>query len=140
MKNHFDEHYEWDGNGVLKKKRVARQGDTISFPMTAMDHAASFSRTFSDGTLDHTNPHQPGYRFADVDDAARIASEQAYRERSARMAEAWRHKGEKQQQDDDNQDAAPRRTPTLDELQKASDAAYREKCGRLDYRSRRHST
>ena len=123
MHEHFDEHYEWDADGVLrKKKRVARQGDTIRFPMTAMDQANGFSRTFSDGSVDHTSPHQPGYRFADVNDAARISSEEAYRARSARMADAWRHKGQQHDQTGDHR-ATPC-TSDLDRLRALAEASY----------------
>jgi hypothetical protein len=40
-----------------------------------------FTRTFADGSTDHTDPHRPGHRFADVDDAARIAAHDAYEDR-----------------------------------------------------------
>jgi hypothetical protein len=129
MHNHFEELCEWDTDGVpRKKKRVARNGDTISFPMTMMDHAAyGFTPSFADGTRDFTDPHRPGYRFADVNDAARIAADEAYRERNQRMSSAWQRKGEPQQAD--VRDATER---TLD-----PDQAYAEKVRRLDYRNRR---
>jgi hypothetical protein len=127
MHDHFSELYEWDEDGrKRRKKRVARDREQFHFPMTMMDHAAfGFSPHFFDGTPDHTSPHRPGYRFADTHDAARLAAEQAYRERSTRLQDAWR-KGRL----DPVRDHASRQL-TLDELRAAADAAYREKCERL---------
>jgi hypothetical protein len=136
----FRDEFEMDEDGRLrrKRKRVAGDGDRISFPMTAMDHAAyGFNPSFADGSPDHTSPHRPGYRFADTDDAARVAAEEAYRERNQRMSSAWQRKGQPQQ--DDVRDATPR-TRTPEEAQKSVDDAYAQKVARLDYRHRRHAT
>jgi hypothetical protein len=126
MQDYFEEYYEWDGNVPRKKKRVARDRDRISFPMTAMDAAAGrFHAHFSDGSPDHTSPHRPGYRFADTNDPARLAAESAYRERCQDMHYTSRR---------NHQDGIPderHAARTLDELRQAADAAYREKCERL---------
>jgi hypothetical protein len=49
-----------------------------------------FKDTFADGSPDYTNPHQPGYRFADTNDSDRLAADRAYRERTQRLSDAWR--------------------------------------------------
>ena len=128
MRDYFNELYEWDANGNKRRKqRVAADGERFRFTMQMMD-AAGFRAAFADGSPDHTSPHRPGYRFADTDDAARLAANDAYEERRERMANAWRNKG---QQHDANSDAPPPRTASLDELRAQADAAYREKCQRL---------
>jgi hypothetical protein len=128
MQDHFDEYYEWDGNVPRKRKRIARDRDRISFPMTAMDHVASaFSPTFADGSPDHTSPHRPGFRFLDTDDPAKLAAQEAYEARRRRMENAWRHTG--QRQDEDH--TPPPRTRTLDELRAAAEGAYQDRNVRL---------
>lgn len=85
----------------------------------------SFSKFFADGSLDHTNSHQPGHRFADTDDKAALAAAQAYRERSKRMENAWRGgDGE------NHQDAEPKKL-TLDEAEQAALAAYEARSARM---------
>jgi hypothetical protein len=130
MHDHFSEYYEWDADGIpRRKKRVARDREQISFPMTAMDQAAfAFNPTFSDGSPDFTSPFKPGYRFLDVNDAARLAADAAYEARSERMQNAWRTKGDVKA---DTRDAAPPRTRTLDELRAASAAAYEARSKRM---------
>ena len=64
MHDHFNELYEWDEHGNKRRKRVLRDLEQISFPMTmAFKDAAGFHTHFSDGSPDHTSPHQPGYRL-----------------------------------------------------------------------------
>jgi hypothetical protein len=129
MHDHFHEHYEWDADGQLKKKkRVLPDGARMSVAMGFYDH-------FSDGSPDYTNPHAPGFRFSDTDDPARVAAQQAYDERNKRMATAWMRKGEPPQQVD-ARDRAPR---TLDELQHDAISAWESRNRRLDYRNRRHA-
>jgi hypothetical protein len=66
-------------------------GERLCVPYL-MDHAAyGFRQTFADGTPDYTNPHRPGYRFADIDDANRIAAAEAYEARRSRMQNAWKN-------------------------------------------------
>jgi hypothetical protein len=121
-----------------RKGETIREGETIRFPVTIMDASArevhdalaaryEFSPTFSDGSPDHTNPHAPGYRFLDVDDEGKLAAEQAYRERSRRMEDGWKRKG------DDNTSANANAKPaaTLDEARRAADAAYEARNKRL---------
>ena len=127
MIDHFSEHYEWDEDDKLRRKRVARDREQIHFPVTVMDHSA-FRPTFSDGSPDHTSPHRPGYRFADTTDDARLADE-AYEERRERMQNAWRRKGDAQA--DDNRDAAPPRTRTLDEWRAKADQAWEDRNKRM---------
>lgn len=136
MENHFDEHYEWDANGVLtkKKKRTAHDGEHITFTTISDQAAYGFSPSFSDGSVDHTSPHRPGYRFADVDDAGRIAAQEAYDERSKIMSEKWMQKGGQQQADARD---APPRTRTLDELQKDATAAWEARNKRMQNAWRR---
>jgi hypothetical protein len=71
-----------------------------------------------------TSPHRPGYRFADNNDTARLAAEQAYEEQRTRLSDAWR----KDQGNAAADHAAPRR---LDELRALAEAAYADKCQRL---------
>jgi hypothetical protein len=121
----FRDDFEMDEDGRLrrKRKRVLPDGATMHVPMGFYD--GRFVDRFADNSPDLTSPHRPGYRFADTHDAARLAAEQAYRERSTRLQDAWR-KGRL----DPVRDHAPRQL-TLDELRAAADAAYHEKCERL---------
>lgn len=136
MRDYFSELYEWDEDGNKRRKRVPRDGERISFTMQMMDHAAfGFRPTFSDGTPDHTSPHRPGYRFADTNDAARIAADEAYEERRERMQNAWRRKGDAQT--DDNRNSAPPRTRTLDEWRAAAEKAWEDRNKRMQ-NARRH--
>ena len=132
MHDHFSELYEWDEDDKLRrKKRVARDREQIHFPVTVMDamQALGFHSTFADGSPDHTSPHRPGYRFAHTTDAARLAADQAYEERRERIANAWRRKGDAQA--DDNRDAAPPRTRSLDELRAKADQAWEDRNKRM---------
>ena len=125
MRDYFNEMYEWDGNVPRKKKKqVLPEGARAHFTMHMMDNAAfGFGPTFSDGSPDHTSPHAPGYRFADVGDPNRLAAEQSYRARSRRMEDGWRRK-------DEQKDAAPR-PRTLDAARQQADAAYQARSQRL---------
>ena len=118
MHDYFSENFEWDGSVPRKKKRVARDRERITFPMTAMDHAAlGFNPTFSDGSPDHTSPHRPGYRFADIGDAARLAADEAYEE------------GE--QEHDEAHDQRSVRTASLDELRAKAQQAWEDRNVRM---------
>jgi hypothetical protein len=128
MHDHFEEYYEWDGAVPRKKKRIARDRERIPFA-TISDQAYGFSPTFSDGTIDHTSPFKPGYRFADTNDAARLAADEAYEERRERMQNAWRTKGDVKAED--NRDGTPPRTRTLDELRAAADQAWEDRNKRM---------
>ena len=97
------------GASVARPGETLQDGERFNLPMRFMDAEARavadalaqkygrFHTHFSDGTPDHTSPHKPGYRFADIDDAAKIAADEAYEERSRRMETAWQRKGEQQQ-------------------------------------------
>jgi hypothetical protein len=129
MHDHFSELYEWDENGIpRKRKRVARDREQISFPMTAMDQAAfAFNPTFSDGTADHTSPFKPGYRFADSNDAARLAADEAYEQRRERM----HYTTNRRRQQQDANEPPPTSTRTLDELRESATAAYEARSKRM---------
>jgi hypothetical protein len=126
-----------------RRGEIPQDGERISIPHAMMDavsrevadHLAAkypgFSPTFSDGSIDHTSPHRPGYRFADVGDEARLRAEQAYEDKRRRLADAWRHKGEQRDVKDDQHAAAPRTQLTLDELRAAADAAYEARNERM---------
>ena len=112
-----------------KKRRALPDGASMRVQMQFMD-GGSFRRTFSDGSPDLTSPHRKGFRFADTNDADRLAARDAYAEMVKRKTDAWRTRG--QQQDADESERTPRgvRAPTLDEARAAADAAYRECCER----------
>jgi hypothetical protein len=118
---------EMDEHGQLRKKRVVRDREKISFTMQMMDAAnGRFVDHFADGTPDHTNPHRPGHRFLDTNDPAKLAAQEAYDARSRRMETAWRRKGEQHQQGNEENNK-----PTLDEARAASDAAYQARSERM---------
>jgi hypothetical protein len=128
MHDYFSEHFEWDGNVPRKKKRVAHDREELRFPMSmAFRDAAGFHQHFSDGTPDHTSPHRKGFRFLDVNDAARLAADAAYEQQRQRLANAWRNKDV---QAGDNRDATPP-TRTLDELRQAAEVAWQERSKRM---------
>jgi hypothetical protein len=132
MIDHFSEHYEWDENGMpRKKKRVARDREHIHFPVTVMDamQALGFRSTFSDGSPDHTSPFKPGYRFADTNDEARIAADRAYEARRERMENAWRTKGDVKAAD--GGDTAPPLRRTLDQLRTLAEKAWDDRNERM---------
>jgi hypothetical protein len=58
----------------LRPGEVPADGETVHIPMQLMDHGG-FRPTFADGSVDHTSPFKPGYRFADTNDAARLAAD-----------------------------------------------------------------
>ena len=118
----FRDDFEMDEDGRLRRKRkhVLPDGATMHVPMGFYD--GRFHSHFADGSPDHTSPHRPGHRFADVDDPLRIEAERAYAERNRRLQDGWRRKGEQQEGDD----AAPP-ARTLDELRAAADAAYQDR-------------
>ena len=117
--------FELDEQGNKRRKRMLRDLEQISFPMTmAFKDAAGFHTHFSDGSPDHTSPHQKGFRFADVNDEAKIAADKAYAERSRRMENAWRLK-------DHAADPTPVRTPSNDASQAKAQQAYDERSVRM---------
>jgi hypothetical protein len=84
-----------------------------------------FDQHFSDGSVDHTNPHRPGFRFLDIGDVAKLAADEANEQRRERI-----HYSNRQRQ----QDAAiHQRVParTLDALQQDAEVAYAERNKRL---------
>ena len=122
----FRDDYELDEDGRLrKKKRVLPDQATMHVPMGFYD--GGFRPTFSDGSPDFTSPHRKGFRFADVNDEAKIAARIAYDERSRRMETAWQRKGEQQDADEHT----PLRTKSRDQARSAADAAYDERNERL---------
>lgn len=127
MRDYFNELYEWDEHGhkpVRRNKRVLPDGARAHFTMQMMDHAGGFVPTFADGSPDFTNPHRPGHRFADVNDEARLAANDAYQERRQRL-----HYANKRRRQDEagNQGA----TPDLDHLRELADAAYEDRRQRM---------
>jgi hypothetical protein len=118
-----------DGHLIEKKKHVLPDGGRIHFPYIA-DHAGRFHSHFADGSIDHTSPHRKGFRFADTDDAARIAANDAYEARSRRMADAWKHKGEPQDGEELPRGGSSR-TLSLDAARAAADRAYEARSRRM---------
>ncbi|MGE0037958.1 MAG: hypothetical protein AB7S93_20260 [Xanthobacteraceae bacterium] len=118
------------------RRRRARKGETLAdgerfhLPLALMDGRRHFTPTFSDGSPDHTNPYRPGPRFADVDDAGRLAAAEAYEQKRTRLQDAWRNK-DRQQGEDAATVHRDYRGATLDELKAAADAAYVERNQRL---------
>jgi hypothetical protein len=83
----------------------------------------SFRSTFKDGSIDHTSPNRPGYRFADSD--VRDENERLRRERMQRLHNADRGRPFRD-------DASySRGGPTLDALQDDANSAYEERRQRL---------
>lgn len=120
---------EMGPDGKLRRKRVARDRERITFA-TISDHAAyGFSPTFSDGSPDHTSPHRPGFRFADTADAGKIAANEAYEARSRRLESGWQRKGE--QHDAFAEESAPPRLASLDELRAKANQEYENRSRRL---------
>jgi hypothetical protein len=93
----------------IKRGDVLMDGERLIVPAQFMDSddtSFGFSRTFSDGSVDHTDPHRPGFRFADSNDPHRLKAEEAYQERTRRMQDAWKKK--KRAPDDDDEDEEDR--------------------------------
>ena len=124
----FRDDYEMDEDGRLRKKRVAGDGERISFTMQMMDAARGFHQTFSDGSVDHTHWSRPGYRFADTNDADRLAADQAYEQMRTRLNDGWRNK---RVLAPEKRDVAPSRVPTLDQLQVKAQQAWEQRNERL---------
>lgn len=121
----FRDDYEMDEDGKLrKKKKVARDGEKISFHMQTMDAACGFHRVFSDGSVDHTHWSRPGFRFADVSNTDRTAANDAYEAMRQRLNDGWRNK---RVLTPEKSDAAPRGTPTLDQLQADAQKAWEQR-------------
>jgi hypothetical protein len=130
MHDHFSEFYEWDENGIpRRKKRVARDREHIHFPVTVMDAMqarANFHSTFADGSVDHTSPHRKGFRFADTSDADRLAANDAYEARREQVHYANRRRVQR-----DGNEPPPMSTPTLDALRIRADAEYEARSKRM---------
>ena len=107
----------------LRPGEIPADGETIHVPMMLMDHAG-FCPYFSDGSPDLTHPCKPSFRFADTNDAARLAADAAYQQMRERLSNAWRNK------DHPHDD---QRTPqrTLDELRAAAEQAWEERSARM---------
>ena len=102
----------------LRCKRVLPDGERIRFPMTAMDHAA-YGFQSADGSPDHTNPHAPGHRFADVNDAAKAAADQSYEQMRTRLD--YRHR------DGASDRGSQQRTLSLDALEQLAADSYAQR-------------
>ena len=88
-------------------------------------HAAyGFFPTFSDGSLDSTSPHRPGFRFLDTKDSAKLAADASYREMVARLD--YRHR-----QQDGASDHGSQRTLDADALKRAAADAYEARSERM---------
>jgi hypothetical protein len=115
---------DYDGRMRRKKRGMLPDGARANFAMQMMDQASyGFTPKFADGSVDHTNPHRPGHRFADVDDAGRLAADAAYEARRQAMHYANR----RQQQDA----CKPEATHDLDRLRELADAAYEDRKVRM---------
>jgi hypothetical protein len=129
------------------RRRRARKGETLAdgerfhFLMQMQDERGHFTPTFSDGSVDHTSPHRPGYRFADVDDADRIAAAEAYEAKRDRLQRRRRPEEEDAAPEWERRQAVARKAagavrgkdaaPTLDELRDQADEAYAARSLRL---------
>jgi hypothetical protein len=82
-------------------------GSKAHFTMQMMDHAAGFSHTFADGSVDHTHWSRPGFRFADTNDAARIKANDAYEQR--RQAMHYDAKRRRKQEEEDEEEERRKR-------------------------------
>jgi hypothetical protein len=139
MRDYFSENFEWNGSKpVRRKKRVLPDGDRVSFSMTMMDQASyGFTPKFADGSPDHSNPNRPGFRFLDVDDAARIAANDAYEQRRERLHYANRYR--KHEEDDQTESErrqrlakqAARATMGADQARELADAAWEDRKQRM---------
>jgi hypothetical protein len=89
----------------------------------------SFHQKFADGTTDHTSPHRKGFRFADTDDADRLAADEAYEQMRTRLSDAWRRKHDAKAEA--NRDGTPVRTITLDQLRAKAEQAYEDRNARM---------
>lgn len=124
----FNELFEWDENGKKRRRpRVLPDGASFHFPYIA-DAAYGFRSTFADGSVDHTHPCRPGFRFADTDDSARAAADEAYEQMRTRLSDAWRNKDA---QAEDNRNPAPPPTRTLDALRALAEKAWEERNERM---------
>jgi hypothetical protein len=127
MPDHFSETYEWDENGLPRRKqRVLPDGAHVHFRYLADDAAYGFQPTFSDGTPDFTSPPRKGFRFADTNDAAKLAAEEAYEQMRRRLSDAYRRKGEPAAAN-----ASPTPTRTLDQLQALAEQAWKDRNKRV---------
>jgi hypothetical protein len=82
-----------DDDDRVSRGRVARDGEIVRVPMAFMDAMQRSVALNAVSAHDVGNPagHRPGFRLAD-DDEHRQAAEDAYRERTEWMANAWRKK------------------------------------------------
>jgi hypothetical protein len=60
------------------------------------DDILSFRRQFADGSIDHSDPHRPGFRVLDSDDRSRVAANDAYEAKRQRMHYANKRKAEEE--------------------------------------------
>jgi hypothetical protein len=84
-----------------------------------------FHAKFSDGSPDHTSPHRKGYRFLDVDDAHRLAADEAYEARRQRL-----HYTNRQRQQDAAGSTPPRIVDTA-QLRAKAEQAWEERNARM---------
>jgi hypothetical protein len=97
----------------------------------------SFRRQFADGSIDHTDPHRPGFRFLDTDDSNRIAANDAYEQR--RQAMHYTNRRRQPEKDDASETErrqrlatpAARATMGVDQARELADAAYAERSERM---------
>jgi hypothetical protein len=116
---------DYDGRMRRKKRGMLPDGARANFAMQMMDQASyGFTPKFADGSVDHTNPHRPGHRFADVDDAGRLAADAAYEARR----QAMHYANKRGRQDGAGNHGA---TPDLHRLRELADAAYEDRRQRM---------
>jgi hypothetical protein len=144
-----DDELELDDDGKPRRKRVFRSGDTLAFKMEWQDHipmtdmaprASGVTPMVSDG-LGNLAGHRPGYCFV-TDDSARQKADEQYLAMKQRQRDAYKKKRAPQPwlktrskggaysvprphdgSDENAHDDGHR--STLDELQRARDAAWR---------------
>jgi hypothetical protein len=121
------------------------------------DGTYRFHPTFSDGSLDLSSPHRPGFRVLDVGDPLRLAADQAYEEMRMRLDAKPRKRPDDDDDDDEGDDRRRRaaketeggrrqitarqaardaigkdaRQMTLDELEAAAATAYEARSARM---------
>jgi len=92
----------------------------------------TFTRKFADGSIDYSNPHAPGFRFCDTDDANVRAAHDAYEQRRAAMhyANKRRQQAEKDNKTEDETKTAKTEV-SADLARKLADKAWAERTERM---------
>jgi hypothetical protein len=140
-----------------RKGEVIAEGETVHFgPTSLLDAMASAMMT---DTMGSSNPmvrdgygapagHRPGYAFAANDARLRDVTAEAYEERCAHLADAWRHRAQPHEEAElvvrSTISNAPLRadtqgrTPDATQLTSDAEQAWQDKKQRLEQAWRRH--